>query len=285
MFRPKSAAMPLPPTVPFEDPTVRRVFILKADRLHVAAIAREVGLLWPDAQVETAGRVSAAVAALTERGCDLLITGLGMLDCDACGLIRTCAVEPRRARLTLVVTGRQNPWVYSLLHELPIHGAFDTLNENPCRLATALQATAAGRRYFSETYLAFPWHRPEPSVDVFRLLTPTEILILAVLGDGCDPQLAALRLDLKLTTINAACRSMHRKLRVQTKGDLMRIAIEAGLVRSDRGRTEWVGFEMLVEHYERVQKKHRHRSPFVAALCARGKIAATIRKKASGMEG
>jgi DNA-binding CsgD family transcriptional regulator len=66
---------------------------------------------------------------------------------------------------------------------------------------------------------------------ICQLLTPTEQLVFAVIGDGSDDDIAATRLGLRPSTIGSIRRELHRKLNVQHRGELMRAAIQHGFVR------------------------------------------------------
>ena len=246
-----------------------RVLVLKSDRVTAAWIAGVAQAVWPGVEITTVGRVAQAAALLAAAEHDLLITGLGMIDGDTCGLVREFVQTPQRPRRILAVTGRSDPRSLMLVKALPFDGAFDSEREELDRLATALRAVAGGEKYFSEKFLCFPWDGPARARDVFRLLTDAEVLILAVLGEGCDRKTAALRLELSLHTIHSACRELHRKLGVHHDRELMCVAEESGLVRKGPGGIERPGFELLVERYEAAQKVKRPRPAFVAALCAR----------------
>jgi DNA-binding NarL/FixJ family response regulator len=239
---------------------VRRVLILKADRQIAARINEVTASVFSDAEIKIVQRVSEATEVLAHAPVDLFITGFGMLDGDTCGLIRECAATPRRAARVLIVTGRRNPWLLRLLHELPIDGAFDSRSENADALAGSVRGVGAGRRSFSASFLGFSWAEQQPYADIFDLLTAAEVLVLVVLGDGCDRKTAADRLGLTLNTINSHCTELHRKLAVHHDRELMRIAASAGFVSFDGAQ--------VVESYEQSQKQKRPRTTYIAALCA-----------------
>jgi DNA-binding NarL/FixJ family response regulator len=161
---------------------------------------------------------------------DILISGVQVLDGDLLAPLAEWTRAPQRARRVLVVTGRQERRVLAALADLPIDGIFDPSREEPETFATALRAVMEGRRYWSPDILEIvggPRHYI-PSKD--SPLTATEQLVLAVIGDGCDNAAAAQRLDMKESTIRTIREELHRKLHVQHKGELVRIAAELGFV-------------------------------------------------------
>lgn len=252
------------------DLSVRRlrVLILSTDRQAAAQVEGVVCVFWPDAKILVERSVAMAVAALTRAPFDLLITDFMMRDGDVCRLVRDCAVVPRRARWILLLTARRDVRALALVRELPIDGAFDSVNEEANRLAPVLAEITRGKKYFSDGFLRFPWERAHLQPQGFHLLTAAEVLILALFGDGSDRQTVAVELELAFDTISSVCRELHRKLGAHHDRDLMRISAEAGLVRVGPNGIERLGFELLVEDYEAAQKKKRPRSPFIAALCA-----------------
>jgi DNA-binding CsgD family transcriptional regulator len=83
----------------------------------------------------------------------------------------------------------------------------------------------------------------------FRQLTAFEQVVLSVVGDGCDDIEAARRLSLSPATISTVRRGLHRKLHVQHRGELVRLAAQAGFVRFTPEGVERPGFGLLTAAY------------------------------------
>jgi DNA-binding CsgD family transcriptional regulator len=93
------------------------------------------------------------------------------------------------------------------------------------------------------------------------LLTETELLIFAVIGDGSDDRQAAARLGLSETTVHNHRQNIMRKLGVRARTDLMREAIRRGVVRfTTTGIALTPGMERAL-----TDRVARSRDPFGAA--------------------
>ncbi len=277
----------MPPLLSFqaEPLSIRRVLILKSIRLHAEMIRRIVYETWPEADILIVGTVTEAVRLLSSAPVDFLITGLGMRDGDACGLVRDCAVEPRRAGRIVVVTGRDTAWVRQLLQLLPIDSAFDALNDSPSGLSDVLRRTAEGERCFSPEFLAFPCAGRVRSTGKLGDLTATELLVFSLIGYSWDHQKIAESLDLSFATIAAVSRSLHRRLGVRHDRELTSRAAELGLVCAEFGQRHLIGFDAILDRYEAVRRKERSRPLRVAALRGRDRLRGPVGFPKSGTEG
>jgi DNA-binding CsgD family transcriptional regulator len=83
------------------------------------------------------------------------------------------------------------------------------------------------------------------------MLSATEHLIFAVIGDGSDDQVAADQLNLRPSTIQSVRRELHRKLGIQHKGDLVRLAVLHGYVRFTAEGVQRPGFSSLFAAYQK----------------------------------
>ena len=81
--------------------------------------------------------------------------------------------------------------------------------------------------------------------------------MLSVIGDGCDDLAAAGQLGLSPATISTVRRALHRKLGVQHRGELVRMAAQKGYVRFTPAGVERPGFGLLAAAY---QPRHRART-------------------------
>jgi DNA-binding NarL/FixJ family response regulator len=115
---------------------------------------------------------------------------------------------------------------------------------------TALRAIADGKRYWSQTIVDHIHRVGSGSNALFRLLTAFEHLVLSVIGDGCDNTVAAAELQLSPATVSTVRRELHRKLGVQHRGELVRVAAQHGFVRFTSTGVVRPGFAMMREAYQ-----------------------------------
>ena len=246
---------------------LRHILILKADRLCGDALRHSAHLVFPRATVVTASRLAEARAALSAEVFDLLITGVVLLDGDVLELLAACTDGLRRVRRVLVVTGRRDPRVLGSLRALPIAGVFDPLSEGLEALGEALTTVATGRVYWSESVPVRLSSRASGPASICRTLSPVEQLVFAVLGDGTDDRDAADRLGMTPSSIQTVRRALHRKLGVQHKGGLVRLAAQYGFVQFTPEGVVRPGFAQLLAAC-RSSKFRRLRAAEVSPACA-----------------
>lgn len=242
------------------------VLILKADQLYAATLRQHVAELLPGARIGIAPTVAAARATLEAAPADLLIGSLGEgPEGDALDLIAQCSRAPRRARRVLVVTLRCEYRTLAALRTLSVEGVFDALEEAPGAFRPALAEVARGGRYWSPSVQRQLRQLTAAPGALFRLLTDFEQLVLSVIGGGCDDQEAADLLRLRPATISSVRRDLHRKLGVQHRGALIRIAAQKGFVRFTPQGVERPGFALLAAAYRPRQPGRRGTAPVASA--------------------
>jgi DNA-binding NarL/FixJ family response regulator len=209
---------------------VRAVLILNADQLCAEILRQYVQRAFPHAQISLVGSVDAAAMALAATFFDLFVASAAVpLEGDILDLMSRCAADPSNATRLFVVTTRRDVRLLSTLRILHIDGVFDSADEAPAQLIVALKTVAQGRRYWSPVLLQH-MQQTTSSAAFFRLLTELEQLVLAVIGDGSDDIAAAHELDLSPATVSTVRRDLHRKLGVQHRGELIRLAAQHGFV-------------------------------------------------------
>lgn len=234
------------------------VLILKADRLYADGLRQNAERVLQPACVTIASSVSAARSILSTERIDLFITGVGeSLEGDALDLIAQCKRSPLRARRVLVVTMRREYRTFAALRTLPIDGAFDSAEETPAAFVEALRAVVDGARYWSPSITRQLQRLAAAPTALFRMLTDFEQVVLSVIGDGCDDAEAAEELGLSPATISTVRRGLHRKLGVQHRGELVRIAAQKGFVRFTPDGVERPGFALLAAGYHPRYHKRR----------------------------
>jgi len=249
-------------------PTPSRVLILKADRLYADTLRRHAEQILHPAEITIVGTVAAARDFLARAAIEVFITGLGeSLEGDALDLIAQCKKPPFCARRVLVVTARREYRVFAVLHTLPVDGVFDPAVEPPAAFAPALQTVVDGGRYWSPSVIQSVRQMAAAAPALFRMLTNFEQLVLSVIGDGCDDLEAARHLALSPSTISTVRRGLHRKLGVQHRGELVRLAAQTGFVRFTPEGVQRPGFALLSAAYRPRDPKRRAQStpPFAPA--------------------
>lgn len=234
------------------DFQVHRVLILKADRLYAEALRQQTLRVFPRARVPIALTVEAAKTALAAGEVDVFVTGVGAsFESDVLDLLGGFTRQssdhiPR----VLVVTVRREFRVLATLRTLGVDGVFDSATESPDAFITALKTITTGKRYWSQTIVDHMHRVGSASNALFRLLTSFEQVVLAVIGDGCDNTVAAQKLNLSPATVSTVRRELHRKLGVQHRGELVRVAAQHGFVRFTSAGVVRPGFTMMCEAYQ-----------------------------------
>lgn len=233
-----------PPTAPF-----RSVLIVEADRLYSTILAQSARRAFRNPEIVLAPSVDQATSHLAAHPVDTLITGLGSsLEGDVFELLAQArALTPRPAR-TLVVTTTRQPRILTILRTLEIDAVLDSCTEPPKQLVNALTSIVRGQRYWSPSILQELQHGGETSA-LFHVLSAFEQLVLSIIGDGCDDAAAALLVGVSPATIATVRRDLHRKLHVQHRGELVRIAAQNGFVRFTPTGVVRPGFAALLSAY------------------------------------
>lgn len=240
--------MDTPPPAP--APHIKNVLIFKADRIYAEALRQHVQSVFPHAFVRTALSFESAQRILTTDGVDLFVTGIAAsMDSDVVDLLAAVA-QPHRSIRVMVVTVRLEYRVLAALRSLAIEGAFDSASGTPEEFTLALQTIADGKRYWSQSILDHMHRVGSASDALFRLLTTFEQVVLSVIGDGCDNVVAAEKLNLSPATVSTVRRELHRKLGVQHRGELVRVAAQHGFVRFTPGGVVRPGFGLMCSYYE-----------------------------------
>lgn len=231
---------------------IPRILILKTDKLSASVLAETVARIFPTAFVHCETTLQGGLEILARDSVDFLFTGIGLPDGDTVDLLAE-RPERRRFRRALVVTGRWEHRLLAILRLLPIHGVFDSNTEGREQMEIAFRLVAKGERYWSASVLERLCREEVPANSISRMLSATEHLVFAVIGDGCDDKVAAEKLNLRPSTIHSVRRELHRKLGVQHKGELVRLAVQYGYVRITAAGVQRPGFSALLAACNRLQ--------------------------------
>ena len=228
-----------------------QVLVLKADRIYGVALQRGVECALPGAVVRITCGIVEARTALKERPVDLLLSGFNVTGGDVLPLL--CAgVMDRGWRRALIVTGRKEERVLALLQAAPIAGVFDPDKEDLTRLVAVLPAVVVGGSYWSPSVLMHLRRLRTDADALCRRLTLVEMLVFSAVGDGSDDATAAARLGMKPSSVQSVRSSLHEKLGVQHRGELMRLAVQKGVVHITAQGVHRPGFDsLLASHCER----------------------------------
>jgi DNA-binding NarL/FixJ family response regulator len=206
-----------------------KVLILKSERLIADALAEVTKRVFPAAYVGVVTTLGDAEQLMSQFP-DLLVSGVSARDGDALDFL--CGYSQVRCKFKRirVVTRRLELHVVSVLRQIPIDGVLDSESESIDRCEHALRAIYQGEGYWSPRFLDCAVQCMSPSA-ICRILTPTERLVFSEIGDGSDDLVVAERMRRKSSTILSVRRALHKKLRVQNRGHLIRIAVQYGVVR------------------------------------------------------
>lgn len=180
---------------------------------------------------------------------DLLVTGVEATDGDTLDLISRFVRCASITSSTLVIVRRREPRFLATLKSIPVGGVFDASSDAPENFLAALNAIASGCRYWSPN-LQRPCSVASLANRIIDSLTPTERLILALIGDGSDDASASEKLGMKPASIQAIRRSLHRKLRVRQKSELVNAAVQYGFVRFIASGATPIGLGILLADYQ-----------------------------------
>ena len=201
-----------------------RIVVLKRHRLYGELVSRHVRELWRGSTVDVFQRGFDALDSIQVNMPDLFITGALVEDMD--GLEH---LEPfiETTLPILVLTSRRDTSTLELLRGVRFDGLYDGDAEGMEHLPAALQQVIQRRLYISPTMVSLLKRPKNVTLDT---LTEKEQMVLSVIGDGSDDQLAAERLALSPHTVNTHRKSIMAKLKLHHKGQLMIYALQHGFI-------------------------------------------------------
>ena len=236
---------------------VQTILIIKSDRIYAETLRQMTLQAFPRAAVTLALSAASASMVLANRRFDLLVAGLETsLGGDVLDLLANCAASHGSTPRVLVVTTHREFRLLAALRALLVPGVFDAATEAPEQLVCALKMVADGEFYWSRSLLDSIRDTASSQCLLTRQLTTAEQLVLTVIGDGSDDELAAKELGLSSTTIATVRRNLHRKLGAQHRGALMRIAAQHGFVRYTHSGVIRTGYTILANDVQ-VRKAKR----------------------------
>ena len=217
-----------------------RVVIAKRSQLALDQIAAAVSAACGPVALAYCPTAAIALEAVRERPADLGVLGLSLPDMDGLDLLKRIEEEGRVARI-LIVSGRRDERVREILRPSRVDGFFDPVHDGFAALVEAIRTVVEGGIWFGRG-ISDDWSPPVGPPLLRELLSPLELRIFAVMGDGCDDDVAARMLRMPLHAALGHRTAIMRKLGVQTRTGLMREAVRRGVVRITEDRILRPGF-------------------------------------------
>jgi DNA-binding NarL/FixJ family response regulator len=242
---------------PLPHSPVSNIVILREDRFYAEAIGAIVAQVFPGAKISLATTVQDASRILTRENSEMLITGVAAsIEGDVVELLMQWIARRPNAHRVMVVTADRQYRMMDALRRLGVHGVFDSSAERPGELSEALRIVGSGGHYWSPTLIDFMTHSRIKSPPLSNLLTAGEQVILSIVGDGSDDITAARQLGISPATVSTVRRDLHRKLGVQHRGELIRIAAQNGYVQFTPHGVTRPGFALFsAEYYARRSRR------------------------------
>jgi DNA-binding NarL/FixJ family response regulator len=202
--------------------------------------------LLPEADFEVCRRGETALQRLREQPAQLGLLGLNFDDIDGLDLLQRVLEESLIERL-IIISSRKDERTLHLLRQLPINGFFDAAEDEEEVLHDAIWEVANGGSYYSPALRISQAGRFASVPTLHKILSETELHVLSVIADGSDDRQASGVLGLRPTTVHTHRRNIMRKLSVQTRAQLMRVAIQRGVVRFTAEKVIRPGFAPSTE--------------------------------------
>ncbi|MFZ3181038.1 MAG: response regulator transcription factor [Methylocystis silviterrae] len=161
---------------------------------------------------------------------DVTVLDINLPDMSGYELLDCILTYDREARV-LIYTTNADPVHASRAIEFGALG-YMSKSEDPALFIKALRLVAEGKSYLCEDMahkLAF--FSKKKHANGFLDLTPREVETLRLLADGKDMAEIAHGIGISYKSVTNCCTLLSRKLGARSRTDLVRIAVEAKLVR------------------------------------------------------
>jgi DNA-binding NarL/FixJ family response regulator len=140
----------------------------------------------------------------------------------------------------LIITSQRDEQTCNLLRTVRYDGLMDGFAEGLEALPSVLRQVIQRRLYVSPTFR----ERLKPVRNItLDALTPTQRVVLSVIGDGSTDDEASERLGIAPGTVNQHRKAIMAKLKLHHKGELMRYALQQGYVRMTTDKIYYPGFQ------------------------------------------
>jgi DNA-binding NarL/FixJ family response regulator len=179
------------------------------------------------AEVSEAATGREALALVRARPFDLLIVDLNMPELG--GLELLARLRQQSQSPILVLSMHAEPLYVTRALEAGVEG-YVTKNASPEELLAAVRRIAGGGRYVEHEIAQELVLNPQGRVTSLAQLAPRELEIVRHLAAGRSLGDIAAALGLGYKTIANSCTVIKSKLGVETTADLLRLAVQAGVV-------------------------------------------------------
>ena len=173
-----------------------------------------------------------ALEAVRQHRTDLLVLDLRMPRLDGVGVLRAMRAEGLATRVVVLTAGIDEQEVVEAIR-LGARGV--VLKEMASRLLLeALRKVNAGEQWLEKRSVAAALEslvrREQGTAELSQLLTPRELLMVRMLAKGLRNKEIGDQLHISEGTVKSHLHNIYRKLGVDGRLDLMRVAREKGLV-------------------------------------------------------
>lgn len=182
-----------------------------------------------------AGDGRRAVELVAEVRPDLVLLDLHLPGLDGFGVlteIRRLAPELR----VLVLSSHCDEYTVFQAERAHVNGFVDKNTNTVATLKQAIESVAAGRVWFSDTFLRVKAARHRDPLSFDKVLTDRERAVLALLGEPMHDAEVAERLGIAPETVEKHRFNILRKLNLATTTELVRYAREHGFTLAARRR-------------------------------------------------
>ncbi len=207
-----------------------RIIIAKSDQTYAESLNSICARVFPEAEIKSFTQGEAALAELLNSQVDYIILGLSFADQDGIELLQQVS-QQRLASNVIVVAEQQDRPLLPSLHTMRVDAIIDTYTESINDFRNALRLVSKGQVYVSPALRPYLVEK-HSSQTLRQLLTPGELRVLRIIGDGSDNQEAARTLGLSEATVQTHRRSIMKKLKVSTSAKLVYESIRLGFVRT-----------------------------------------------------
>ncbi len=165
---------------------------------------------------------------------DVLVADILMPQINGLELARQVRRQCPKTRVVMLSMHADAPYVLEALRAGAI--GYVLKDSGAAELAAAVRAAAAGERYLSPPLDQSPAGQAAlagdaPPADPFDTLTPREREVLRLTAEGLSGTAAAERLAISPRTVETHRAHIMRKLGVRNQKELIRYAIQRGMVR------------------------------------------------------
>lgn len=203
-------------------------FLLVDDHAVVRAGLRRLLAALPGAEISEAAEGRSALAAVRAEQPDVVLLDLNLPGLGGLELLRRVLLEHPAARIMVLSMHAEALYAARALQA----GAAGYLSKNasPEELLEAIRRVAAGGRYIEGAIAQELALQTATTGNPAERLTGRDLEILRLLGSSQSLAQIAEALGVSYKTVANACSGIKAKLGVARTGDLVRLAVEMGIV-------------------------------------------------------